>query len=477
MKVINATNKYQYIYENGNVVKKELSKEKGIITSFIHPKDVLSIIKKFNKNLSEDEMFLEMEKYIYSYPGVDINKEYKSIFIPIKRDNNVIIEAILIETDRLLENFEDVLNIYKYIDFISPSFLAWEEYYNITKIESKNDIFIYFDENEAFLCGYNEGKYLFHKSLNRIQTLSKLLNKDINETLNVLINKGLDVSKYEDTNEFNIIDKFFNEFFLKVFNIINFSINEYQIAKFDRIIFYSPFEIKGLFAQYENYWALNGIEFKKSILSTEYNHLEYLITIFNAKNYTNDNINLTIFHRPPPFLTTKTGKFVLFLILCIFSIISYVMYEYIVISNQQKEVKILRNKYLKLQKLHDLELKTVKKYEKEDKFLVKEIDNLNKKIGSISNKINKLYTISKEPLFYNILAEIAKGMRKYSLKANKIVKKDKNITIIIVSNYDNTKEVTSFMNELIKDGFKNVKTSFISNKKNYYVSKVSFRYE
>ncbi len=273
MKIINATTQYQYVYENGKVVKKDLVKEKGIITSFLHPKHLFSITKKFDMHLSEEEMFLEMEKYIYSYPGIDINKEYKSVFLKIEREKSVIIEALLIDVKELQRTLENVLKTYKYIEFISPSFLSWSEYYNISKTEPKNDIFIYFSKDEAFLTGYSQGKYLFNKSLNKFATLCKLLDKSEEEVIEILNQKGFDIGGYEDESEFYIIDKFFNEFFLKVFNMINFCLNEYQIHKFERIVFYSPFEIKDIFKQYENYWSLNGIEFKKSALKTEYDHL------------------------------------------------------------------------------------------------------------------------------------------------------------------------------------------------------------
>jgi len=476
VKIINVAQKYQYVFDNGKVVKKELSKEKGIITSFIHPKNLLTITKKFDIHVSEEEILLEMEKYIYSYPGVDINKEYKTVFIPVKRQNSIIMEAILIDTQQIQKDFDDILKVYKYIDFISPSFLSWQEYYNLTKTEPKNDIFIYLNKDDAFLSAFDEGKYIFHKSLNKLNTLSKLLDKDINEVINILKTKGLDVSQYEDESEFNIIDKFFSEFFLKVFNIINISINDYQISKFERIIFYCPFEIKGLFKQYENYWDLNGIEFKRSALKTEYDHLEYLITIFNAKNYTNEEINLTIFPKPPNFLTTKTGFSIVF-ILSILSVIAFAVYKNYSLYKEKIFVNKLENRYFSIENRYKQEVKLMDKYKRENIKVTKKIDELNKDIEQIREKINILYKQAKEPLFYNILAKIAKSMEKFSLKADSIYKDNKKITIIIVSTYDNTKEITSFMNDLINYGFKDVKSVFISKKKNFYLSKVSFYYE
>ena len=477
MKIINLTNKYQYIFNNGKIVKKDLLKEKGIITSFLHPKDFLTITKRFDSHLSEEEIFLEMEKYIYSYPGVDINKEYKTIFLPVERQNNITMEAILVDTYQLEHKFENILKIYKYIDFISPSFLAWGEYYNLTKMVPKKDIFIYLNEEEAFLSAFDEGNYIFYKSLNKLSTLAKLLKKDIKEVIDLLKLKGLDVNKYEDKNEFNIIDKFFNDFFFKVFNIINISLNDYQIAEFNRIIFYSPFEINGLFEEYENYWNLNGIEFKKSVLNTEYDHLEYLITVFNAKNYKNQAINLTIFNKPPNFFTTKAGIFISLFIISIFSVIGFFEYKNYSLLKEKKLINKLQKEYLWLKTRHKQEIKLAKNYKDENNQIDKKIGELNENIDKIRKKINVLYKNAKEPIFYNVLAEISKSMEKFSLKANKIYKKNKKVIIIIVSNYDNTQEVTSFMNDLINYGFKKVNSSFILNKKNIYISKVSFNYE
>ena len=477
MKIINVTPKYQYIFDNGKVVKEELVKEKGIITSFLHPKDLISITKKFDKNLSEDTILLEMEKYIYSYPGIDLNKEYHHIFLKVERENYLILEALLIDVEEVKKNFADIFQIYKYIDFISPSFLAYEEYYKLNKLPTKNDIFIYFSENDAFLVAYSEGKYLFHKSLNRFQALEKMLDKKEDEVIELLTSKGLDISSYENHNEFNIVDKFFSEFFLKAFNVMNFSLNEYQIPKFDRIIFYSPFEVKNLFEQYENYWAMNGVEFKKSVVATEYDHLEYLITIFNANNYANEDINLSIFSSPPSIIKTKAGQFLLFLIFSVLSIIGYVFYEKYSLEATKKEISHLEEKYLKIKKMNPKKVKMVEKYKKENKILNSKIALLNKKIEVISSKIDILYKKAKEPLFYNVLAKVAGSMKKYSLKVQSLTKTDNHIRLIIVSNKENTENIPFFLDDLINFGFKNVKSKYVSKETNFYISQVDFDYE
>ena len=186
---------------------------------------------------------------------------------------------------------------------------------------------------------------------------------------------------------------------------------------------------------------------------------------------------MSVFSKPPFFLTTKAGKFFLFFILVSVLTIGYGLYRYYTLLYQQDEVKALQKKFLLLKKRYDKEIKTVKMYKKENSILLEKIKNVENKINEISVKTDILYKKAKEPLFYNILAKISKSMKRHSLKAKDISKNQNKVTVIIVSNYDNTKEVTSFMNDLINEGFKNVKSYFVFNKKNNYISKVSFEYE
>ncbi len=474
MKIINASDNYIYIYENGKVVKKELIKEKGVITSFLTPKSLFPLTKKFDKTLSKEEMIIEMEKYIFSYPTIDINKEYKIVYLFIERENKIIVEALLVESEELNSKFKKVLNIYKYIDFISPSFLAWEEYYNLTKTPQKNDVFIYFDQNEAYLSVFSEGKYLFHKSLNKLSDLSKITDKKTDELIKILNEKGLDRSEYDEEELFLKIDKFFSEFFLKIFNQLNYSINEYEIAKYERIFFYSPFKINYLFEQYENYWELNGIEFKQSNIQTEYNHLEYLITLFNAKNYSNEDIDFSIFKRPPLFITTPAGKFLSFTIVVFLLFLSFFVYWMYDMKKLNNEISFLNEKYMMLKKISNKNLTVLKVLKMKLGILKKKYNVLNSKLNEITDKTNILYDKNKEPLVYNLFAKITVYLRKYNLKVKEFKKTNSKYFLQIVSDFDNTHEIAKFMQDLINEKFKNVTSKTIKINKNKYISYVEF---
>jgi len=475
VKILNITNEYMYVYEDGNVVKKSLNKEKGVITSYLLPKDIFSLTKKFQNTLSFEEIVMEMEQYIYSYPNINMQKEYQILYQFIERENNLIVEALLIDTEKLEKLFKTILDKFKYIDYISPAFLGWGEYYNITKTEFKNDIFIYFSEDDAFLSAFSEGKYLFHKSLNKFSELAETIGIDNDELKEILIEKGFDRSKYEDDEIFVKIESFFSEFFLKVFNLLNFSLNEYQISKFERIFFYSPFKINKLFEQYESYWELNNISFKPTLINTEYNHLEYLITLYNAKNYENEDSNFSIFQKPPPFLTTPAGKFFLFSGVVFILFLSWIGYEYYTISKINQNIEILNHKVFKMKERSLKYAKLVRILRKRVNKINKEIDKINNHIKELNSKIEILYNENKKPIFYNVLIRIDKYLKKYNLKITKL-QKNKNFYILIIkSNYNNTSDIAKFMQDLINIGFKNVYSKTINNTNKEYISYVEFK--
>jgi len=477
VKILNICKSHIYIYEDGKIVKKSFNKEKGIVTSFLLPKDIFSLTKKFPDTLSHEEIIIEMEQYIYSYPNININKEYQILYQFIERENSIIAEALLIDTEKLTEIFKPVLDKFKYIDFISPSFLSWGEYYNITKTEPLNDVFIYFSKDDAFLTAFSEGKYLFHKSLNKLLDLSEKTGLKKEDLITVLSEKGFDRSKYEDDELYTKIDSFFSEFFLKVFNLLNFSLNEYKLAKFDRIYFYSPFKINKIFEQYESYWELNSISFKPTSIDTEYDHFEYLITVFNAKNYQNDEINFSIFQKPPPFLSTSTGKFLSFIFIVFLIFISWIGYMFYEINKLNKNILFLKERYSVIKQRSIKYELLVKTYKKKINLVEKEIEKITQNINEIDSKINILYQKYKTPLFYNVFVKIVKNLKKYNLKISKLNKNNTFYVLTIKSEYDNTSDIAKFMNDLINDGFKNVTSKTIKNKNHKYISYVEFSYE
>jgi len=247
LKVIYLSKDSIYINENDRVVKKELGYEKGIITSSLGYNHILNITFKLSKDIDKEMLEVEAEKYVFTEGSLDYSKEYKINYIFKEYDDHYNVEAFIVETDVLKKQFEKYLKIYKYIDFISAKPFVFKSYYDISNIKPQNDAFIYLDENEAFLSCFENGEFVFVKSISKLSSLAKQLDVSVDEVKNILMTKGLNQDNYDDIETFNVIDSFFTQFFMKVSNLINYSVSYYGLTKVDRIFFYSPFEIENLF--------------------------------------------------------------------------------------------------------------------------------------------------------------------------------------------------------------------------------------
>jgi len=474
LKVIYLAKDKLYINENDRIVRKEISYEKGIITSSIGYNDILNITFKLPKDLDKEMLEVEAEKYIFTEGSLDYTKEYKINYIFKEFPDYINVEAFVVETETLKREFEKYLKIFKYIDFISAKPFIFKSYYNITNIKPQNDVFVYFDENEAFLSCFENGEFLFVKSISKLSTLSTQLNLSIEETKKILTEKGLDESKYDDPAVYGIVDTFFSQLFMKVSNLINYSVSYYRLTKINNIFFYSPFEINKLFESYTDFWNLSGIEFKKYILETDYDPFDYTAVIYNTKHFENENENFSIFPKPLPFYKTKSG-ILLLLIIFSFSFIGIDAYlKYQTIAKKEKYILSLKKKISRIKREENLLLSAIKKYKKKISQLKSENSALQKQISDISEKVLYLKNIQQSRLTSNELADLANGLKKYNLKLLSFEKNKNHIELLVLSEFGNSANVAKLMKDMYTLGYKNVISAEIENKNGIYIAKVGY---
>jgi len=473
-RVVTLIGNNMYINEKNMILKEDIHPIKGIITSAVSFKDVMNVSFKLSRALLEDELLMEAEKYVYEQNILDMTKEYQIIYEFQTYEEFYYVDAFAIEVEKLKSLMGRYLNDFKYIDFISFSPLAFSEFYSITNTAPKTDVFIYFGEDDSYVIGFREGKFVFIRALDKFSILERELNKSTKEIIELLRVKGLDKNRYDDEYTYEIIDTFFSKFFMKVNNVINYSINFFKLDKVNKIYFYSPFQILGLIENYREFWNLSNIDFRKYSIIEDYDAFEYTLSVYNANHFEEETLNFSIFKKPPPFYKRDSGKLILLTLGLTAFVVLDATYKYYQIS-QMKEEQALFEKRASTYKRKLNKIKfNIKLYEKKIKASKKDLEKLSKQIDEIYEKIEVLYKLANKPILTNEYVRFVSLLKKYNLKINEFHKKDNKFSVTILSSqalYDN---IPLFLNDLRKVGFKNIKTNLIENNSTAYKTKVMF---
>ena len=473
-KVIYLAKNYIYINENDKILKKEFSFEKGVVTTTIGYNNILNINFKLPKDIDKELLYLEAEKYLFKEGSLSYEKEYKIVYKFKEFDDFYNVEAFIVEIEVLKKEFNKYIQTFKYIDFISAKPFVFKSFYDINKTVFKKDAFIYFSEKESFLSCFENGKFIFVKSLNKFESLVKKMSLTNKEVIDLLNKNGLNEESYENKESFKIIESFFAEFFMRVSNLLNYSSNYYNLKKIDRIYFYSTFNINGLFQKYESFWNLSEIEFKKYEINSGYDAFDYTALIYNLQNYLNKEENFTIFIRPLPFYKTKTGQLAIFLFigLLMVSIDAYLKHQKIL--KRQQKIAILNKQILKNRQKSNLLSKKIKTLQNRVKKLKTENIALKNKILDIEGKFRFLKNIQFNKLTTNEIVDIVNGLSRYNLKLLFFNKVKSRIELEVVSKFKNSSKVASFMKYLSSLGYKNIQSNEIKYKNSLYILKVSY---
>jgi len=474
MRVLYLAKNYMYINEDGRIIKSEIKKTKGVVTSSIGYKHIVNISFKLPKSINKEMLEIEAEKYVFTEASLNYDKEYKINYHFREYKDHYIVEAYIVDVEILKKEFEEHLKTFNHIDFISADPFVFKAYYTVTSDKPQNDVFICFSENEAYLSYFEKGEFVFVKSLSKLTTLSKELGLDVKETVSLLEQKGLDESLYENKEHYFVVENFFSHLFMKVNNLINYSINYYEVAKAERIFFYSPFKIKALFESYGDFWKLSATEFKPYKINTDYDYLEYTACVYNSKHYERENENFSVFPKPVPFYKKRSTVFIAFLLLVAAVLATDAYFKNRVIKKQENEISKLNAQIIKLKKEHSLVKMKLKKYQQDVLYLKEQNSALQKEIADISDKVLYLQTIQKQPLSTNELAYLVSVLKKHKLKLAGFEKKGSHVELLVISRFNNSSEVARMLKDLYRHGYKNVASSYINNNKGIYLSKVSY---
>jgi hypothetical protein len=398
------------------------SKDASLI-SFLPPEEITSESVEVNKFLEKDDLFDSIELKLFDELSLEPSLEYKICYsehpTPIASNETKKYDAFLATYPAIRQRFEKLEETY--IDFIFAPHLAIKSLFTKNFLsDSSTFAFIYLHNDSAYLCVYQNGNYVYSKS---IRTTLKMLSDRFSETLGeriefddfikIVTSLEFRLQKEEYKNGFKMI---LEEFFASISDILVHAKRINQISGFEAIY------ISTEHGNIANISECAGEYFETSFKHFDFNlglptegfvdmstKLMMFAYLHDLESY--ENLNFSIFSRPPALLKRPSGIFLALSTVALFVALSYpifnltlggVVYGYIN-GSLQNELNIVKTEQNKLESAKAALLKeqselAKRNKEETDKYaaainMLQELDKARNGVKHTSSQIARLASV------------------------------------------------------------------------------------
>ena len=434
-----------YRFQNNEIKLNKLSgfKKEDFYVSALSSKNLITDTIEISRNIIDEDLDSAIDIQVYDElnfdPAIQYTIFYKEL-LGFENSSKRKFNIFAIETDKIEEEFKEVVKKIKYIDYILPESLLIKSVYNKNLLEKDSvDCFLYFKKSDAFLAIYADGEYLYSKSIN--YSLERMHEKfceitgesfQYDDFINlILTGKSANISEENQ----RLIVKLYKEMFVYINDVIFYAKRAYAIENINRIYINSSV---GLFKNIDRYirtyidiepHELNFIIAKnaKEVQSEQLHNL----MVLSAMDYIedpDDSLNFSIFKRPPPFRQRPIGKIFYTFVFALIISLAYPTYQFgyayymkfMLVGLKKQEHKL----YLEASSIKNQLLRL----EKQQKAVQVKLDKEFLKLNFREKLLNQIYAKKVHyPMKIGLLVEIFEKINKYKSKIYNVeIKTDEN---------------------------------------------------
>jgi len=439
---------------------------------------------KIPKTISQEKIEIQSEIRMFDEAGLDPDTNFEIAFsvIELDNDNDNYIEAYAIEESILEKRYASIAKKNSRIDFIFPSFLSYSAVYAFELLEKKNDLFIYFGNDEAYAVLFKNGKYIASRNISSLQYIASKLELELDETKKLLVTKGIKSELYS-SDELMYMDKLREEM-QNIVERISHSITHKRnvfgldsVNAIDRI--YLDFEdadIPGFFDLFSNYGYEKVFKDKLSLFqNVEIGQKHLALNALYALGMAQEKYeapNLTIYEKQPSFINTNVGHLSLVLLCSIFFAAIYPIYATITLDQLKETKSKLEKEFSKMNETtKSLQTKLVDTRKERDA-LKKEKRDITRHIASFGYGFNALEEFSENTIIrQKMMKNVNMAMKKYKLSSKHLTCDNNNsLNVQIITKDEARDRIAEFIKELLSEGYSHVQTNKIKKNKTYYES-------
>jgi Tfp pilus assembly protein PilN len=298
-------------YQEGVFGEPSAREFKDLNTGAIVPLSLLNThTLKLSDRLSDEELRIQVEIRMFEEGNLSSDEEYTIDFIRhnIVADESILVEVFALSHTKASEYFGTSLAKCGAIDRIVPGFMIYGSLY--PTLPPKNDLFIYWGDEEAYAAIYQEGHYIAHRSIETLASIAVETGLDLPKLKTLLHTKGLIEENYtpDELNKYILLQDRIAKNIERIVHTINHKRGLFGLSGIDTC--YLDFEgesipgLEGIFNAY-------GV---KDVTVAPIKHeLCSPIEIHDALSsdffLTEHPFNLSPYVRKAPWYTRESGKF------------------------------------------------------------------------------------------------------------------------------------------------------------------------
>jgi hypothetical protein len=308
-----------------NDLKRSSFKKSNFFISYIMTKDIVFGTIEISRSVSTDDLQDALEIKAYEDLGLDSSINYKINYVEtassVSDQKNYVYDVFAVNSEIMIQSFSPLKGKLPCVDCITTAPMLIASLYKKSIIDQRGgaECFIYFQKNDAFLAIYQNGRYLYSKSLRySLREISErfcsLIGERVDEEVffEILKKDGLNTSDIRYQQQFM---KLFGEVFLYINDIAVYGKRYCNISQIDRVYIGTEIGIiTGMNEYAKSYMGLEAHNFNFSIAinaKEQYIDQIHVMMVLTAQLYaessSENTFNFTIFKRPDPLSKRSAG--------------------------------------------------------------------------------------------------------------------------------------------------------------------------
>ncbi|MDR1460101.1 MAG: hypothetical protein LBI78_00445 [Campylobacteraceae bacterium] len=308
-----------------NDLKRSSFKKNNFFISYVMTKDIVFGTIEISRSVSADDLQDALEIKAYEDLGLDSSINYKINYVEtassVSDQKNYVYDVFAINSDIMVQSFSQLKGKLPCVDYVTTAPMLITALYKKSIIDQRGgaECFIYFQKNDAFLAIYQNGRYLYSKSLRYSlreinERFCSLIGERVDEDVffEILKKDGLNTSDIRYQQQFM---KLFGEVFLYINDIAVYGKRYCNISQIDRVYIGTEIgNIVGMNEYAKSYMGLEAHNFNFSIAinaKEQYIDQIHVMMVLAAQLYIEagdeNAFNFTIFKRPDPLSKRSAG--------------------------------------------------------------------------------------------------------------------------------------------------------------------------